>query len=77
MPRAPRTSRASAPYAASIPNCCLTAAVNGDAMNSSSARPDSGRSQPDETPPEKLNAVIKSDYDKWLKIIRDADIHLD
>ena len=25
-----------------------------------------------EVPPEKLNAVIKADTDKWLKIIKDA-----
>ena len=30
-----------------------------------------------EVPPEKLNAVVKADYDKWLRIIKDADIHLD
>ena len=30
-----------------------------------------------EIPPEKLNAVVKADYDKWIKIIRDAGIHLD
>lgn len=28
-------------------------------------------------PPDKLDAVIKADNDKWLKIIKDADIHLD
>jgi hypothetical protein len=27
-------------------------------------------------PPEKLNAVVKADYDKWLRIIKDAVIHL-
>ena len=30
-----------------------------------------------EIPPEKLNAVVKADYDKWIKIIKDAGIHLD
>jgi tripartite-type tricarboxylate transporter receptor subunit TctC len=30
-----------------------------------------------EVPPEKLNAVIKADTDKWLKIIKDAKISLD
>jgi tripartite-type tricarboxylate transporter receptor subunit TctC len=30
-----------------------------------------------EMPAEKLNAFIKAEYDKWLKIIRDADIRLD
>ncbi len=30
-----------------------------------------------EVPPEKLNAVIKADTDKWLKIIKDAGITLD
>ena len=30
-----------------------------------------------EIPPNKLNAVIKADTDKWLKIIKDAGIHLD
>ena len=30
-----------------------------------------------EIPPDKLNAVIKADTDKWLKIIKDAGIHLD
>ena len=29
-----------------------------------------------EVPPEKLNAVIKADTDKWLKIIKDAGISL-
>jgi tripartite-type tricarboxylate transporter receptor subunit TctC len=28
-------------------------------------------------PADKLNAVVKADYDKWLKIIKDANIHLD
>lgn len=30
-----------------------------------------------EVPPDKLGAVVKADYDKWLKIIKDAGIHLD
>ena len=30
-----------------------------------------------EVPPDKLNAVIKADTDKWLKIIKDAGISLD
>jgi len=30
-----------------------------------------------DVPPEKLRALVKADYDKWLKIIKDADIHLD
>ena len=30
-----------------------------------------------DVPPDKLNAVVKADYDKWLKIIKDAGIHLD
>ena len=30
-----------------------------------------------EVPPERLNAVVKADYDKWLKIIKDAGITLD
>jgi tripartite-type tricarboxylate transporter receptor subunit TctC len=30
-----------------------------------------------DVPPEKLNAFIKADYDKWIKIIHDAGIHLD
>ena len=30
-----------------------------------------------DVPPGKLNATIKADYDKWLKIIKDAGIHLD
>src|SRR5262249_25492255 len=30
-----------------------------------------------EVPPDKLNAVIKADSDKWLKIIKDAGISLD
>jgi len=30
-----------------------------------------------DVPPDKLGAVIKADSDKWLKIIKDADIHLD
>ena len=30
-----------------------------------------------EVPPEKLNAVIKADNDKWLKIIKDAGITFD
>ena len=28
-------------------------------------------------PPDKLNAFIKADYDKWIKIIHDAGISLD
>jgi tripartite-type tricarboxylate transporter receptor subunit TctC len=28
-------------------------------------------------PPEKLNVVVKADYDRWLKVIRDAGITLD
>ena len=28
-------------------------------------------------PPDKLNAVIKADYDKWLKVIKEAGISLD
>ena len=47
-----RRRGASALYAASIPNCCLTGAVDGDAMYSSSARPNSGRPHPGDTPPE-------------------------
>ena len=27
--------------------------------------------------PDKLQAVVKADYDKWLKIIKDAGISLD
>ncbi len=30
-----------------------------------------------EMPADKLNAFIKTEYDKWIKIIRDADIRLD
>ena len=30
-----------------------------------------------DVPPEKLAAVVKADYDKWLKIIKDAGITLD
>ena len=30
-----------------------------------------------DVPPDKLNAVVKADYDKWLKIIKDAGISLD
>ncbi len=30
-----------------------------------------------DVPPERLNAVIRADTDKWLKIIKDAGIHLD
>ncbi len=30
-----------------------------------------------EVPPEKLNAVVKADTVKWLKIIKDAGISLD
>jgi tripartite-type tricarboxylate transporter receptor subunit TctC len=30
-----------------------------------------------EVAPEKLSAVVKADYDKWLKIIKDAGISLD
>ena len=30
-----------------------------------------------EVPPEQLQSVVKADTDKWLKIIRDANIHLD
>ncbi len=30
-----------------------------------------------DVPPAKLNAVVKADYDKWLKIIKDAGISLD
>ena len=30
-----------------------------------------------DVPADKLNAVVKADYDKWLKIIKDAGIHLD
>jgi hypothetical protein len=28
-------------------------------------------------PADKINAVVKADYDKWIKIIKDAGIHLD
>jgi hypothetical protein len=30
-----------------------------------------------EVPPDRLGAVVKADYDKWLKIIKDAGITLD
>ena len=30
-----------------------------------------------QVPPDKLSAVVKADYDKWLKIIKDAGITLD
>ena len=30
-----------------------------------------------DVPPEKLNAVVKADYDKWIKTINEAGIHLD
>ena len=30
-----------------------------------------------ELPPDKLNAAVKADYDKWFKIIKDAGITLD
>jgi tripartite-type tricarboxylate transporter receptor subunit TctC len=30
-----------------------------------------------QVPPDKLDGMIKADTDKWLKIIKDADIHLD
>jgi tripartite-type tricarboxylate transporter receptor subunit TctC len=30
-----------------------------------------------DVPPARLNAVVKADYDKWLKIIKDANITLD
>ena len=30
-----------------------------------------------QVPPDKLTAVVKADYDKWLKIIKDAGITLD
>jgi tripartite-type tricarboxylate transporter receptor subunit TctC len=30
-----------------------------------------------EVPPDKLQAVVKADYDKWIKIIKDAGITLD
>jgi tripartite-type tricarboxylate transporter receptor subunit TctC len=30
-----------------------------------------------DVPPDKLDAVIRADYDKWLKIIKDAGISLD
>jgi tripartite-type tricarboxylate transporter receptor subunit TctC len=30
-----------------------------------------------DVPPARLNAVVKADYDKWLKIIKDASITLD
>lgn len=30
-----------------------------------------------EVPAEKLNAVVKADYDKWIKTINEAGIHLD
>ena len=28
-------------------------------------------------PAEKVDAIVKADYDKWLKIIKDAGISLD
>ena len=39
-------------YTASMPNCRLAGADAGEAMNSSSARPNSGRLHPGDTPPE-------------------------
>lgn len=39
-------------YTASMPNCRLAGADAGEAMYSSSARPNSGRLQPGDTPPE-------------------------
>ncbi|HWV40495.1 tripartite tricarboxylate transporter substrate binding protein [Pseudorhodoplanes sp.] len=30
-----------------------------------------------DVPADKINAVVKADYDKWIKIIKDAGIHLD
>jgi tripartite-type tricarboxylate transporter receptor subunit TctC len=30
-----------------------------------------------QVPPDKLTAVVRADYDKWLKIIKDAGIKLD
>jgi tripartite-type tricarboxylate transporter receptor subunit TctC len=30
-----------------------------------------------DVPPDKIAAVVKADYDKWLKIIKNAGIHLD
>jgi hypothetical protein len=30
-----------------------------------------------DTPPEKIAAVDRADYGRWLKVIKDAGIHLD
>ncbi len=30
-----------------------------------------------DVPPEKIVAVVRADYDRWLKVIKDAGIHLD
>ena len=30
-----------------------------------------------DVPPEKIAAVVRADYDRWLKVIKDAGIHLD
>jgi tripartite-type tricarboxylate transporter receptor subunit TctC len=30
-----------------------------------------------ELPPDKIDAVVKADYAKWIKVIKDAGIHLD
>jgi tripartite-type tricarboxylate transporter receptor subunit TctC len=33
--------------------------------------------EPMEVPPERLQSYLQADYDKWIKIIRDADIRLE
>jgi hypothetical protein len=30
-----------------------------------------------EVPPDRLNGMIKADTDKWLKVIKDANIHIE
>jgi tripartite-type tricarboxylate transporter receptor subunit TctC len=38
---------------------------------------ESSGGEPVEIPPDKLNAFVRSEYERWLKVIRDAGISLD
>ena len=33
--------------------------------------------EPMDVPPERLKSYLQADYDKWIKIIREADIRLE
>ncbi len=48
-----------------------------DAMPEVKPRFQSAGGEPMDMPPQRLRSYLQSAYDKWIKVIREADIHLD